>query len=189
MVIMISGKAETGKTTFAELLVEKFKKSNEKALIVNFADYLKFICRQYLDWDGQKDEKGRGLLQYEGTDYVRARDVDFWTKSAYNFINIYEERFDHFLIADTRFKSEVEFFKQKDMNPMLIRLHRPGHENSLTQEARGHASEIDLDDYKYDRYFEARDIKELKDVADIFYTSTKTYEEALDKWINKIKER
>lgn len=173
MIIMISGKAESGKTTFAELLVEKFKDSNEKALIVNFADYLKFICRQYLDWDGEKDEKGRRLLQIEGTDYVRARDVDFWTKSAYNFINIYEERFDHFLIADTRFKSEVEFFKAHQMNPILVRLHRPGHESSLSPESRQHPSEIDLDDYKYDRYLEAKDMKELKNVVDIFYLRSK----------------
>ncbi len=173
MIIMISGKAETGKTTFAELLVNKFKESNEKALIVNFADYLKFMCKQYLDWDGEKDGAGRNLLQYEGTDYVRARDVDFWTKNAYNFISLYKERFDHFLIADTRFKSEVEFFKAHQMNPTLVRLHRPNHENSLSEDARSHASEVDLDDYKYDQYFSAEGIEELKNAVDIFYITTK----------------
>ena len=63
-VIMISGKAESGKDFTASILKEELEKKGRKILIVHYADYLKFIAKEYFGWDGVKDEKGRNIFAY-----------------------------------------------------------------------------------------------------------------------------
>ena len=59
-IILIGNKARMGKDTFATMLKEEL---NERAIIVHFADVLKFICKSYYNWNGEKDTFGRTLLQ------------------------------------------------------------------------------------------------------------------------------
>ena len=49
-IILIGNKARMGKDTFAAMLKEEL---NERAIIVHFADVLKFICKSYYNWDGE----------------------------------------------------------------------------------------------------------------------------------------
>ena len=53
-VILLSGKAESGKTSVAKILKKKLEQENKKVLLVNFADYLKFVSQKYLGWNGIK---------------------------------------------------------------------------------------------------------------------------------------
>ena len=69
-IIAISGHAQNGKDTTANIIKKHLEERGDKVLIVHYADLLKFICTKYFDWDGQKDEKGRHLLQYIGTDII-----------------------------------------------------------------------------------------------------------------------
>ena len=62
-VIAISGKGESGKDTIAKMLKQQLEEQNYKVMIIHFADVLKFVCRQYFNWNGEKDEHGRTLLQ------------------------------------------------------------------------------------------------------------------------------
>ena len=57
-VICISGKAQHGKDTTAAILKELLEADGKSVKIAHFADLLKFICKTYFDWDGQKDERG-----------------------------------------------------------------------------------------------------------------------------------
>ena len=72
-IITISGKAQHGKDTTAEMLKKKLEELQYKVLIIHYADYVKYVCRQYFNWDGNKDEKGRTILQQVGTNLARAR--------------------------------------------------------------------------------------------------------------------
>lgn len=72
-VILISGKAQNGKDTVAAYMREKLTEDKHRVLITHYADLLKYICRSYFGWDGVKDEKGRKMLQYVGTDVIRKK--------------------------------------------------------------------------------------------------------------------
>lgn len=79
-IIMISGKMRHGKDTCAQFIKEELERANKHVLVIHYADYLKFVLKQYFGWNGEKDEEGRKLLQTVGTDLIRARQPDFRSK-------------------------------------------------------------------------------------------------------------
>ena len=70
-VILISGSARFGKDSAAFIMKELLEKQKKKVLIIHYADNLKLFAKNYFGWSGQKDQKGRELLQWLGTDVVR----------------------------------------------------------------------------------------------------------------------
>jgi len=82
------------------------------------SSYMKFVCKEYFGWDGKKDEKGRQTLQYVGTDVVRRKDPDFWVRTVGDFIKMFEDDFDFFIIDDCRFVGEADYFT--DIQPMDV---------------------------------------------------------------------
>lgn len=70
-IISISGKAQSGKDTTAALLKEVLETDGYTVLIAHYADLLKYICKTFFGWNGVKDEAGRQMLQYIGTDSAR----------------------------------------------------------------------------------------------------------------------
>ena len=77
-ILAISGHAQNGKDTVAGLLRDALKDDGNRVLVAHYADLLKYMCRTFFDWDGNKDEKGRYILQYVGTDIIRKQAPDFW---------------------------------------------------------------------------------------------------------------
>ena len=88
-VLLFAGSARHGKTTACEIVKAKLEAHKRRVLIINYADYLKFIAKEYFGWDGKKDEKGRTLLQWLGTDFVRNRYPTFWVDIICNFIKVF----------------------------------------------------------------------------------------------------
>lgn len=76
-VILISGKAESGKNYVADMIYLMLTELGLKVQFFAFGDYLKFICQKYLGWNGNKDEDGRTYLQYVGTGICRKHDESF----------------------------------------------------------------------------------------------------------------
>lgn len=152
-IILISGKAESGKTLTAKIIKEKLESLGKRVLIVSFASYLKFIAKAYFNWDGKKDEAGRSLLQYLGTDVVRKKNPDFWVKTIFDFIYAFEDEFDYFIADDTRFENEISYFQNHDpFSYLSIRVERLDFKNSLTPEQRKHPSETNLDNWEFDSW-------------------------------------
>jgi hypothetical protein len=156
-IIAIAGKAESGKDTFANFTKQHLESKGKKVLILHNADYLKFICSQYLGWDGQKNDEGRKLLQEFGTDYVREQyDESYWVKSVVRVIELLQDRFEYFLVPDSRFRDEFEVLRKNfeedkpDNEVISVRIVRPNHKSKLTQEQLNHRSETELDDYTFD---------------------------------------
>lgn len=151
-VILISGKAQNGKDTSAGLLAKELVCRGHRSMIVHFADLLKYICKQYFNWDGKKDNKGRFLLQYIGTDVIRKSNPDFFV----NHISVllpYLFRVclvDHIIIPDCRFPNEIDVLKQAGFEVIHIRVVRPNFNTSLTDEQQQHPSETALDDVQPD---------------------------------------
>jgi hypothetical protein len=159
-IITLSAKAQHGKDLTASILKEKLEQQGKKVLIVHYADYLKFICKEYFGWNGQKDEKGRTILQQIGTEKIRTKDPNFHVSIIAKLLYIFAEDYDYFLIPDTRFPDEVEYLRNNKFNVISLNIERLNFENNLTLEQRQHRSEIALDNFKFDYYLKAKSGKE-----------------------------
>ena len=142
----ISGKAQHGKDTFAELLYQELTGKGYKVLVTHYGDLVKYICKTIFQWDGQKDEYGRHLLQYVGTDIVRSENPDYWVNFVADIIKFFGDNWDYVLIPDTRFPNEIDVLKENFNNVKHIRVARPNFESTLTDEQKKHPSETALDD-------------------------------------------
>ena len=156
-VVAISGKAESGKDTIAKEIKYLLEEQNYKVMIIHFADVLKFVCRQYFDWDGQKDDYGRSLLQQVGTEMREKNNPNMWVNITKELINGIGVEFDYVLVPDTRFKEEInmlnEYFDCISVRVLRQDINSDGvasdHINHLTDEQRAHKSECDLDIHKF----------------------------------------
>lgn len=148
-VILISGKARHGKDTVAGMIESNFKERGARVLVTHYADLVKYICKAFFGWDGNKDERGRTLLQYVGTDIVRGYFPDYWVNFIIDILNMFSEHWDYVIIPDTRFPNEVDKIKEQ-FDAVHVRVLRDGFESSLTEEQKNHPSETALDNYTYD---------------------------------------
>lgn len=163
-IILISGKAEAGKTTTANMLKTYYEKAGKKVAIVPYGQYVKDTAKLLWGWDGQKDKKGRQLLQWWGTDIVRKKDENFWVNQVIHLATLVDDLVDYFIVDDCRFPNEIQAWKNNEKfskNITTIRVERPGHENGLTSEQRLHPSETSLDNWEFDITVYANNLEEL----------------------------
>lgn len=152
-IIGIAGKAGHGKTTLAEMLKVEFEKKNMRVVFINYADILKFMCKTYYGWNGEKDEYGRTLLQKVGTDIGRKQvDEDIWVQLLDKVLSVMKFDFDVAIIGDCRFPNEISYWEakeldDKDLHFYSIQITRPDFESPLTEEQQQHPSETALDNY------------------------------------------
>lgn len=148
-VILISGRAEHGKDLTAQMIKHSLEIQDKKVLICHYADLLKYICKTFFGWNGEKDKHGRELLQKIGTDKVREVDANFWVGFIAKIISIFHDEWDYVLIPDARFPNEIEVMKNV-FDTKTVRVIRKKFESKLTKEQMQHPSEIVLDNYKFD---------------------------------------
>ena len=167
-IILFSGKAEHGKTTAAKLLKNILETEGQSVVITRYAYYLKDLAKRYCNWDGQKDEAGRRLLQALGTDIIRQKlnKPNFHVGRICEDIEICQDCVDYVLIDDTRFENEIYYpkamFGDKVVAIRVIRT-TPDFHSHLSEEQLNHRSETALDNFKgFDFVVEAKDIDELK---------------------------
>ena len=147
-VVTISAKAQHGKDYTARLLKEKLEDRGYSVLITHYADLLKYICKMFFDWDGNKDEYGRTLLQRVGTEGVRSVKPDYWVDFVIDILRFFPDEWDYVIIPDTRFPNEIEKMRE-NFNTVSVHVSRLDFENSLTEEQRQHPSETALDNYVF----------------------------------------
>ena len=144
-VICISGKARHGKDTTAGILKELLETNENKVLITHYGDLVKYVCRQFFGWDGNKDERGRTILQHVGTDVVRAKDPEYWVNFIVGILKLFDGEWDYVLIPDCRFPNELERIKEAGFDSTHIRIIRQNFISPLTPEQQAHPSETALD--------------------------------------------
>lgn len=148
--ICVSGEAQHGKDTSAEIIRSELEILGEDSIVIHYADLLKFICRTYFGWNGEKDEAGRTLLQYVGTDVVRKQEPDYWVNFVLDIVRLFPNEWNTIIIPDCRFPNEIEALKKAGYPVTHVRVFRPNFDNGLTEEQRNHPSETALKDYAYD---------------------------------------
>lgn len=151
-ILAISGHAQNGKDTVAGLLKDSLKADGKRVLVAHYADLLKYMCRTFFDWDGNKDEKGRHILQYVGTDIIRKQAPDFWVDFISSVLTYFNENWDYVLIPDTRFPNEINKLISNSFDVIHIRVVRPNFKSPLTEEQQKHPSETALDNVNPDFY-------------------------------------
>lgn len=151
-VIAISGKAQHGKDTTAGFLKQMLEADGHSVLIAHYGDLVKYVCKTFFEWNGEKDEYGRGLLQRVGTNEIRAKDHNFWVSFIVSILKFFPDEWDYVLIPDCRFPNEVEYLTQAGINTMHLRVVRSNFISPLTKEQQEHPSETALDDSVPDYY-------------------------------------
>ena len=145
-VILISGSARFGKDSVAFIMKELLEKQKKKVLIIHYADNLKLFAKNYFGWSGQKNQKGRELLQWLGTDVVRKNYEDTWVDMIVALLKGIKTLYDYVIIPDVRFPNEID--KMCDnFDCITAPVIRPNFDNGLTDEQKKHPSETALDNY------------------------------------------
>ena len=145
LLLLISGKAGAGKDTFADSIA---------SLGFHKYSFAKVLKDEALSggWDGQKDFRGRVLLQQLGTVW-RNYEPDHWIRRL-------QESITHDLVAitDCRYRNEISLMqtwgRENGYSVVTVRINRSDHDNGLSPEARSHPSECELDGESFDMVVE-----------------------------------
>lgn len=179
-VILISGKARSGKDTLAMYLKDEAILHGKKTLIIKYADILKFVCQKYFGWNGEKDEKGRTILQQVGTNLCRDNSPDIWVNCVIEIVKGLQTEFDYVLIPDTRFPNEIKQWWGSGFDSVTVRVNRVNddlteYDNGLNVEQKQHPSEIMLDNYVFDWRITNNKITDLQEAAQEIFKSVEEY--------------
>lgn len=172
IVLLISGKAEYGKDTFAETFKNQaYERFGFRILTIKYGDILKHVCKEYFAWNGKKDEKGREILQYVGTDLARKNNQDVWVNCVKEIVKGLQTACDFVLISDVRFPNELEWGDTPFIT-YSIRINRQNedgtpYENHLTNEQRLHPSETALDNFNFNYEVYNKNITDLDAAAEL----------------------
>ena len=179
IVVNIAGKAQHGKDTFADYLADKlYEDYGKKVQKIAFGDAVKKKARK-IGWDGEKDQNGRALLQFVGTEWGRQQiDKDIWIMKAEKKIH---ENTDVVVFTDTRFLNEITYFIMtgyKVMPIKLIRLDENGNEwdNGMDDKLQNHSSETEIDNFPFPRIVKHETLEQLQNHAEILMNGLVRYE-------------
>lgn len=142
MLIGLTGKAQSGKDTTGLYLCQKYGYQR-----LALADKVKDIARSTFGWDGNKDEKGRRLLQLIGTEVGRAYNPGIWVKHLSEHVSnfrMYHNAY-NIVVTDVRFQNEADFIKKS--NGVVWRLTGRG---GLSNTGGTHPSEVEQDSIQVD---------------------------------------
>lgn len=161
--ILCSGKARHGKDTSAEIIKENLEERGYSVLITHYADLLKFICKNFFGWNGEKDEAGRTLLQQVGTNCIREQDPDYWVDFVANLVRMFPDKYAFVIIPDVRFPNEIDRIADAGFPATHVRIIRTDFESQLTEEQKNHPSETALDNTAPDFVIKNTTMSALKD--------------------------
>ena len=145
-IILIGGKARSGKDTTADFVIESLKEKGLNPCRLQLSSYIKYYAMKYFGWDGEEETKPRDLLNKLATEIIREKiDPEFHIKRLIEDIKVLSYFFDCFIVSDIRFPLEIEKVKENFDNVTTIKLIRESDELDSSQKA--HVSETALDDY------------------------------------------
>lgn len=154
-IIILSGKARSGKDKFADMIVNYYK--NKKVKKLSYAYYLKNYVRNISNWNGEDSNKPRELLQTIGIDLIKNKiDNKLLINRVIEDIEVYSYFYDIMVITDARLIDEIEDIKNKFNDVITIRINRDM-DNNLKENEKNHITEINLDNYKFDYVIENND--------------------------------
>lgn len=160
-IIILSGKAFSGKNKVASLIKAYYDSINIKSISIAYASYLKEYAKNILGWDGNEDSKPRDFLQEFGVSLIKEKiDNNFLINRIKQDILVYSYFYDVIVITDARFVDEIECIKALPFDVTVINIVRD--DSSLTLKQKSHITEVALDDYHdYDYIVSNNDLESL----------------------------
>ena len=164
MIIGVTGKARSGKDTFAGFLAEElFRATKSRYILMAYATELKQRVQRDFDlsfeqlWGSEKEVKdpryqkedgelwtAREILQAYGQFY-RTIDGDFWVRALFDTIE--EKKYKNIIITDVRHPNEADPIKELGGKVLRVTSSRSDIPNIHGQ---NHISETAMDDYNCD---------------------------------------
>lgn len=170
IILLISAKAQHGKDSFADAFIDEAQnKLGFRCLRIKYGDVLKFVAKQYYNWNGEKDENGRTLLQWLGTDMGRKNNENVWVGCVKEIVKALQTEYDFVLIPDCRFPNELDW-SDTPFFTYSIRLNRVNEDgsdfdNGLTTEQKSHPSETALDNFQLNYEIENKSLNDIEFAA------------------------
>jgi hypothetical protein len=189
-VILVSGKLQSGKNAFSDIMFDNVTSMGFSAVNYAFAkplkenaledfrlltEYMNELSDRYnidelktedFNFFENKNKYTRILLQLYGTEIFRKRvNTNYWVDQAVQFIN--GTNYDYYFITDVRFQNEIEYLNEKLSNASVVTI-RVERNIDRTDNINEHESEKALDNYNgFSIYVDNnRDIQTLKESAE-----------------------
>ena len=145
-IIILSGKARSGKDEVANIICNFHK--NKKTKKLSYAYYLKQYVKSISNWNGNEKDKPRELLQKIGIDLLKNKiDNKLLIRRTIEDIKVYSYFYDIIVITDARLVDEIEDIKSTFNNVTSIRINR-NLDNLLSINEKNHITETGLDNYQ-----------------------------------------
>lgn len=161
-IVLINGKARSGKDTVAQLLKEHFERRGLKVAIRPNAEAVKNVAKCIFGWNEIKDTKGRQLL------------LDI-TQAGYNYDPYFwEHKNEHrmkgndiYIIPDWRYQSTFNYFNLRN-NVITINVENENREN--IGKLSNHSSETGLDNFLFDYFIDNNgSLEDLQEQLEILH--------------------
>ena len=163
-IILIGGKARSGKDTLADFIINKISSDSKKVCKLQVSAYIKYYATHYFGWNGKEETKPRELLNKIGTEIIRDKiDPNFHINRLIQDIKVLSYFYDVFVVSDVRFPVEIERIKKEFDDVTTIKVIREN--NELTLEEQNHSTENSLDNYNNFDYVVIND-KSLEDLEE-----------------------
>lgn len=147
-IILIAGRAGSGKTYLGERIITFTKEKGVRALQTEYSKYIKMYAKEILGYDGNRAKKPRKFLQDIGSKIREEwKDEHFFTRRILEDFRIYEEYFDLVVISDVRLRREIEDIKIKYKEIITIKVNNHFRDYNLTEEEKNHITETELENY------------------------------------------
>jgi hypothetical protein len=151
--ILVSGKAGVGKSTFSGFAVDYAKEHYNltHSAIFPFAFGVKEAARNCFGWDGEKDDRGRVLLQNVGK-VGRDYDINIWVKKLLDKFWGMLYNSDVMLVDDWRFPNEGQYLEINEpaFEIVKVRIESPERESLKGKETYNDISETSLPSIEVD---------------------------------------
>ena len=167
-VVLICGKAESGKKEFASLLETELQKNKFTSFIFPITYFFKELLKRQYNWNGKKDKKGRDLLQKIGEEWNN-KTPGFWATLSCELLSSLVLDYDVFIVTGVRRVEEIKTFKKKFKNVVAVKVVKDDSETTLTDEQQAHETETALADYKFDFVVDNQSPLHLKEQATDFF--------------------
>ncbi len=173
IIILIAGKARSGKNTVSKILESEFIKEKKEVIISPYTKYLKEYIHNITDWNIEdENNKPRDLLQKLSSELIKGKLglENIFINRQIEDIKIYSYFKDVIIINDVRFPKEIDTIKNVFTNVVSIQVKRSNYISGLTKEQLQDVTETSLDNYNnFDYIIENDDIESLKeDTINIF---------------------
>lgn len=163
MIILIAGKARSGKNTICEWIKQSFLNDGKKVVVSPYTKYLKRYIEEITGMSMDDENKPRDLLQQLSSKLIKKElnNSNFFIKRQLEDINFYCYFMDVIIIPDVRFPEEIEEIRKHFSNVIAIGVERLDYISTLTKEQQKDITEISLDNYQ-DYDYKIKNTNELE---------------------------